>query len=231
MVFVSHSQKHTHLQNTCTFTYIHTRSYTYLFPSHSSTGSWQFSLNLLPCIHTHTYVHKNTCTYISFLFQFLLCLCFATALTHTRIHTENSYSQSATSKNKNNCHNNNKNNNNTTTTTLRHYVSKRTHSYTQTTHAHACFMAKYNALGEAQYARALTLYAAPICPGSGSTRKESKRAVRAFKHPEILSSSSCRPKIYKQISLNNNWTWKLKVILFNCAIRLQRILGDKFLLL
>lgn len=210
--FVSHSQKHTHLQNTCIFTYIrkYVRVHTYF---HHTLPQAVGSLVSISCYayihmhkHTHTYVHKNTCTYISFLFQFLLCLCFATALALTH-----SYSQSATSNNKNNCHNNNsnKNNNNTTTTTLRHYVSKRTHTHIHTerqtlnTHTHALWQNTMRE-GEALYTRALTLYAAPICPGKERAKK--KERARAFKHPEdSLSFSSCRrPKIYKQISLNTN---------------------------
>lgn len=195
----------------------------YLFPSHSSTGSWQFSLKLLLCIHTHAQAH----TYGMYIkthvltFRFFFTFCFAYVLlphSHSHLHTRTRSRQQAKTKTTVT----------TTTTAIKTiitllllrcgttWVNERTHTCIQTdrhwTHAHACFMAKYNAR---LYTRALTLYAAPICPGK---ERENKKE-RCIQTPCSLSCSSCRrPKIYKQINLNN-WTWKLQLILFSSIVQ------------
>lgn len=126
--------------------------------------------------------------FVSFSVFALLMFCYRTHA-HTHIHTENSYSQSATSKNKNNCHNNNKNNNNTTTTTLRHYVSKRTHSYTQTddtqhTHTHALWQNTMRWERRYTRVRSLCMRLQFARAAAADAKRARERAVRAFKHPE-----------------------------------------------
>lgn len=194
--------------------YIHTQvcSCTYLFPSHSSTGSWQFSLNLLLCIHTHAQTHTRMYIKTHVLtFRFFFSFCFAyVLLPHSHSHTRTRSRQQAITKTTVT----------TTTTAIKTiitllllrcgttWVNERIHTYIQkdrhsNTHTHALWQNTMRE-GEALYTRALTLYAAPICPGKERAKK--KERARAFKHPEdSLSFSSCRrPKIYKQISLNTN---------------------------
>lgn len=193
--------------------YIHTQvcSCTYLFPSHSSTGSWQFSLNLLLCIHTHAQTHTRMYIKTHVLtFRFFFSFCFAyVLLPHSHSHTRTRSRQQAITKTTVT----------TTTTTIKTiitllllrcgttWVNERTHTYMHKdrhwTHAHACFMAKHNARGRGVIHACAHFVCGSNLPGQRESKKERERE-RAFKHPEdSLSFGSCRrPKIYKQISLN-----------------------------
>lgn len=158
-------------------------------------------------------------------FRFFFSFCFAYVLlphSHSHLHTRTRSRQQAKTKTTVTT---------TTTTAIKTiitllllrcgttWVNERTHTYIQTdrhsTHAHACFMAKYNARGRG----VIHACAHFVCGSNLPGQRESKQE-RSIQTPCSLSCSSCRrPKIYKQISLsNNNWTWKLQLMFFFISI-------------
>lgn len=101
-VFVSHSQKHTHLQNTCIFTYIrkYVRVHTYFHHTLPQAVGSLVSISCYAYIHMHK--HTHTRMYIKthvLTFRFFFSFCFAyVLLPHSHSHTRTRSRQQAITK-------------------------------------------------------------------------------------------------------------------------------------